>query len=249
MVGHLRLVEHAAEAADRDAHAVGAAGAAKLAAAANVRFEVHEHARNTAAGELLGERRQHPAEVGEDLLVAAGTDVGRHEVGQGVFLDVLPAGGGLHRPVILDVHPAKPGLHRLPLLPDLVRREALHDQVGRVEHEHEARMVDPAVDLREQLAGAAHEIRLHLKAEGEIRAVAGLGDLTDLVDRLLEVVLGLGVFRRIEGEAADQLRLEGMRQFAGLGDVFGEILFEGHVGILGAVGLVEQLHLADRRRD
>ena len=79
--------------------------------------------------------------------------------------------------------------------------------------------------------------------------MAGLGDLTDLVDRLLEVVLGLGVFRRIEGEAADQLRLEGMRQFAGLGDVFGEILFEGHVGILRAVGLVEQLHLADGRGD
>ena len=110
-------------------------------------------------------------------------------------------------------------------------------------------MVDPAVDLREQLAGAAHEIRLHLEAEGEVGAVAGLGDLTDLVDRLLEVVLGLGVFRRIEGEAADQLRLEGMRQFAGLGDVFGEILFEGHVGILRAVGLVEQLHLADGRGD
>ena len=214
-----------------------------------MRFEIEKHARNTAAGELLGERGKHPAEVGEDLLVAAGADVSRHEVGQRVFLDVLAAGGGLHRPVILDVDPAESRLHRLPLLPDLVRREALHDQVGGVEHEHERGVVHPAVDLCEQLAGAAHEVGLHLQAEGEVGAVARLGDLADLVHRLLEVVLGLGVLRGIEGEAADQLRLEGVGEFAGLGHVLGEILLEGHVGVLRAVGLVEQLHLADGRSD
>jgi hypothetical protein len=49
--------------------------AAKLAAAADVRLEVEEHARNAPALQLLRERRQHAAEVGEDLLVAAGADV------------------------------------------------------------------------------------------------------------------------------------------------------------------------------
>ena len=181
--------------------------------------------------------------------MAAGPDVGRHEVGEGVFLDVLAASGGLHGAVILDVHPAEAGLHRLPLLPDLRRREALDDQVGGVEHEHEPGMVHAAMNLGEQLAGAAHEVGLHLEPEREVGPVAGLGDPADLLHRLLEMVLGLGVLGGIEGESPDQLRLEGVGELAGLGHVLGEILLERHVGVLRAVGLVEELDLADGRGD
>ena len=181
--------------------------------------------------------------------MAAGADVGRYKVGELIFFDMLAPLGGLHGAVVLDVDPAEARLHRQPLLPHVGGREALHDQVGRVEHEHQARVVDAAVDFTEQLSGATYEIGFDLEAEGEVGAVAGLGDPADLIDRLLEVVGRVGVSGRIEGEAADQLRLEGVGQFTGPRHVLGEVLLEGYIRVLRAVGLVDKLHLADRRGD
>ena len=178
--------------------------------------------------------------------MAARPAVGRHEVVEHVLVDMLAARLARHLAIVLDVHPAQAGLHRLPLGIDLGRGEALHDQVGGVEHEHKARMVDLPVDLGQQVARLADQIGLDLEAEGEVGAVAGLGDLTDTIRRLLDKVLGLRPLGRIEGESADQLGLEGMGEFARLGNILGEILFEGHVGILRAVGLVDELDLADR---
>ena len=82
------VVEHAAQAAEGDAHAVGAAEAAELAAAFEVRLQVEEHAGDAALGELLFELRDHFGEVAEDAFVAAVAEVGRHEVLERVFVDV-----------------------------------------------------------------------------------------------------------------------------------------------------------------
>ena len=87
------VVEHAAEAADGDAHAVGPAEAAELAAAFEVRLQVENHAGDAALGELLFELRDDFGEVAEDALVAAVAQVGRHEVLELVFVDVLRAAG------------------------------------------------------------------------------------------------------------------------------------------------------------
>ena len=181
--------------------------------------------------------------------MAARPAVRRHEVVEHVLVDMLATHLARHLAIVLDVHPAQTWLHRLPLGIDLGRGEALHDEVGGVEHEHEARVVDLPVDLREQVARLADQVGLDLEAEGEVGAVAGLGDLADAVCRLLQILLRFRPLWRIEGEAADELGLEGVGEFAGLGDILGEILLERHVGILRAVGLVDELDLADRRGD
>ena len=53
VVADADVVEHAAEAAQGDAHAVGAAEAAELAASFDVRLQVEEHAGNAALLQLL----------------------------------------------------------------------------------------------------------------------------------------------------------------------------------------------------
>ena len=212
-------------------------------------LQIEKHPWNPTAIQLLRERGEHGLEIGKDPFVAACAAVGRHEVVEHVLIDMLAADLARHLAIVLDVHPAQPRLHRLPLGVDLGRGEALHDQIGGVEHEHETGMVDLPVDLGEQVARLADQIGLDLEAEGEVGAVAGLGNLADAVCRLLQIVLGLRPLGRIEGEAADELGLEGMGEFACLGDILGEILFEGHVGILRAVGRIDELDLADRRGD
>ena len=82
------VIEHAAQAAHGDAHAVGAAEAAELAAAFQVRLQVEEHAGNAALGQLLLQLRDQLGEVAQDPLVAAVAQVGRHEVLEHVFVDV-----------------------------------------------------------------------------------------------------------------------------------------------------------------
>ena len=58
MVVDVDVVEHAAEALEGNAHAVGPAEAAELAAAFDVRFQIEEHAGDAAALELLVERSE-----------------------------------------------------------------------------------------------------------------------------------------------------------------------------------------------
>ena len=60
---------------------------------------------------------------------------------------------------------------------------------------------------------------------------------------------GIGPLGGVEGEAADQLGLEGVGELAGPGNVFLEVFLEGDVGVLGAVVDVQELDLADRRAD
>ena len=88
MVVDADVVEHAAEAAEGDAHAVGAAEAAELAAAFDVRLQIEEDARDAALGELLFELRDEFGEVAEDEFVAAVAEVGGHEVLEHFFIDV-----------------------------------------------------------------------------------------------------------------------------------------------------------------
>ena len=54
------VVEHAAQAAEGDAHAVGPAEAAELAAAFEMRLQVEDHARDAALGELLARAAESP---------------------------------------------------------------------------------------------------------------------------------------------------------------------------------------------
>ena len=214
-----------------------------------MRLEIEEHPRDAATLQFLGERGEHGLEVGEDALVSSDALVGWHEVVERVLFDVFATHLARHFPIVLDVHPAQPRLHRLPLGIDLGGGKALHDQIGGVENEHESGMVDPPVDFRQQFARLADEVRLDLEPEGEVGAVAGLGNLADAIHRLVKILLRLRPLRRIEGKSADQLGLEGVGKFAGLCHVFGEILFERHVGVFRAVRLVDEFDLADRRGD
>ncbi len=147
--------------------------------------------------------------------------------------------------VVLDVQPAQPGPHRPVLLKNLQRRVALHDDVGRVKDEHQRRVVDLAVDLGQKMPGSAHQVGLDLQAEGQVGAVTRLGDLAELIDRLRKVVLGLGAPGMIEGEAADQLGLEGVGQLADLLDFPAQIRLERDVLVAGPVVDVQKLHFAD----
>src|SRR5208282_5571247 len=51
------VVQHPAKPAEGNAHTVGAAEAAELPAALDVRFQIEEHARNAAPGQLAFQRR------------------------------------------------------------------------------------------------------------------------------------------------------------------------------------------------
>ena len=110
-------------------------------------------------------------------------------------------------------------------------------------------MIDPAVDLGEEVPVAADEIRLDLEPECQVGAMAGLGDPADPVDGLLQILLGAGPLGRIKREPADELGLEGMGQITGPGHILGEVRLEGDVGILRAVVDVVELDLADRGGD
>ena len=155
---------------------------------------------------------------------------------QRVLVDVPALGDRLRAAVVLDVHPAQARLHRQVLLEHLGRRVALHEDVGGVEDQHHGRMVHLPVDLGQQVAVAADQVRLDLQAEGQVGAVAGLGDLAQADRRPAAGAprgsLALGL---IEREAADQLGLEGMGQLAGLLHVAGQVLLERHVDVLRAV--------------
>ena len=93
-------------------------------------------------------------------------------------------------------------------------------------------MVHLAVDFGQHVAVAAHQAGLDLQAERQVAAVARLGDLAQPVDRLRQVLLRIAPPRRIEGKAAEQLRLEGMGQLARLLHVAGQVLLDRHVGVL-----------------
>ena len=54
------------------------------------------------------------------------------------------------------------------------------------------RMVHLAVDFGQQVAVAAHQVRLDFQAEGQVAAVARFGDLPQLIDRLRQVILRIG---------------------------------------------------------
>ena len=66
-------------------------------------------------------------------------------------------------------------------------------------------MIHLAVDLGQELAVLADQVRLDLQAEGQVGAVARLGDLAELVDGLGQVLARIGALGMIEREAADQL--------------------------------------------
>ena len=77
-------------------------------------------------------------------------------------------------------------------------------------------MVHLAVDFGQQVAVAAHQVRFDFQAERQVGAVAGLGDLAQLIDGLRQMLPRIAALGRIKGEAANQLGLEGVGQLAGL---------------------------------
>ena len=115
------------------------------------------------------------------------------------------------------------------------RRIALGHDVAGVEHQHHGRMIHLPIDFGQKLAGRADQIRLDLQAEGQVGAVADLGDLPQLIDGLRKMLARIGALGMIKGKAADQLGLEGMGQLAGLFHLAVEILFERHVSVLRPV--------------
>ena len=64
------------------------------------------------------------------------------------------------------------------------------DDVAGVEDQHQRRVVHLLVDLGHQLAVLADEVGFDLQAERQVAAVAGLGDLAELIDRLRQVARG-----------------------------------------------------------
>ena len=151
--------------------------------------------------------------------------------------------------IILDVHPADAGFHRQVLGKRFFCRVALADDVAAVENRDQRRVIHAAVQLGDELARLADQIGLDFQAEREIAAVAGLGDLAQLVGRLGDVLPRIGALGMIERKAADQLGFEGVGQLAGAAYFLFEILVERHELVVGAVVDVAELHLADRRAD
>jgi hypothetical protein len=105
------------------------------------------------------------------------------------------------------------------------------------------------LQLGHQLAVLADKVGLDLQAEGQIAAMTQLGDLPELIGRLRDVLPGVGALGVIEREPANQLRLEGMGQLAGLLHFLAQVLLERHKPVLCAIFLVEQLYFADRRAE
>src|SRR5262245_21565691 len=116
--------------------------------------------------------------------------------------------------VVLDVNPAETGLHHQILLKSFGGCEALGNDVAGVENEHQGRMIDLVVNFGHDLAGLANEVGLNLQSEREVRAVAGFGDLAELIDDLRQVVARVSATWVIKRKAADELRLEGVGQLA-----------------------------------
>ena len=75
--------------------------------------------------------------------------VGRDEVLEEVFVDVLLPLHWPRMPVVLDVQPAKAFLHSQVLLKYLISREALAYNVGGVKDEHHRRVIHLSVNLFE----------------------------------------------------------------------------------------------------
>ena len=82
------------------------------------------------------------------------------------------------------------------------------------------RVIHLAMQLGHAARRLADEVGFDLQAEGQVAAVARLGDLAELVGGLRQVLPRVGPLGRIEREAADQLGLEGVGQLAGLLDFF-----------------------------
>src|SRR4051812_8846299 len=183
------VVEHTAEAADRDAHSIGATESAELTAAFYVWLEFDDDARDAALGELLLERRDHFGEVAKDLFVAAVAEMRRGEGLEHLFVYVASFSAGLGAgsnrcrwiTVVFDVHPADAGFHRDVLGKDFIGRVALAHNVAGVEYRDAGGMIYAAVELGNQLAGLAHQIRFDFEAESQVAAMAGFRNLADLV--------------------------------------------------------------------
>src|SRR5688500_4300642 len=79
VVADADVVEHSAEPAEGHAQAVGAAEAAELTATLHVRLQVQKHAGDAAFFQLLRDDRDQLPKVAEHQVVAAVSDVGRHE--------------------------------------------------------------------------------------------------------------------------------------------------------------------------
>ena len=70
--------------------------------------------------------------------------------------------GAVSGVVVLDVEPAQAGLHRLEMLDHLGRCVALAEEVGGIEDQDHRRVVHLAVDLGQEVAILADQIRLDL---------------------------------------------------------------------------------------
>ena len=235
VIGDADEVEHAEQAAQGDAHAVGAAEAAELPAPFHVRLQFQKYAWNAAALEPLFQSRDRLAEVAEDCVVGAFANVGRHEILERRLVEMLGALPLAGMAVVFDVNPADAWLHRLIMLEHLARREALRDEIARVEHQHQGRMIHLPMDFGEDQSVLPDKIRLDLQAKGEVRAMAALDNLPDLIDHLRHVRPRIGPPWMIKRKAADQLRLEGVGKLANPRHLFGQILGERHIGVLRAI--------------
>lgn len=249
MVADAGVVEDSAERPQGDANAVGAAEAAELAAAFNVRLQVEKHAGDPAAFELLLQLGDEFAEVDEDPFVAAVALVGRDEVLERFFVDVGRATDRLGVAVILDVHPAQARSHGEILLVNFGGRETLTGDVRAVEDRDHGRVIDLPVQFSQKLSRLSDEVGFHFQSKSQITAVADFGNLAELVHCLRDVFPRVATLGWIERKAADQFRLKRMGQVASLLDVLVEVLLERDELVLGAVVDVFQLYLANRATD
>jgi hypothetical protein len=80
VVINLGIVQHAAEATQGDAKAVGATEATKLAASFDMRFQIEEHAGDATAAEFALQTRELFPVVPQDVFMGTITDVGWHKV-------------------------------------------------------------------------------------------------------------------------------------------------------------------------
>ena len=105
------------------------------------------------------------------------------------------------------------------------------------------------MDVGQQIAALAHQIRFQLHAVGQVAPQTRFGNLAELIDHLRHVLPGIGPFGVIERKAADELGLEGVGHLAGFLHFLFQVFLERHETVLRAVFGVDELHFPQRRTD
>ncbi len=176
-------------------------------------------------------------------------DVCGNEVLQSFLVDRTgPCQARINR-VILDVHPADVVNHVDQFSVNLQARLVLCRDIATVVDTNHAGMIDLATQFGQQLARLTDQVRLDLESVDQSRRAGPIDDLPELVNRLGNVVNRIGSLRVVEGETANQLRVQRLGHADRRGHLTLEVLVKGHKDVVRTVLLVEQLDLANPRTD